>query len=115
MINLSGVHVPVVFPGPGGVLEPRQDLGLFQPEAFRVVYRAIIHLLILLNGAGLRELVFGSYFYANGWDPIDGALLGLIFTGTQTLVSLFGAFPFYRIMTSFQALAAPSEANPPSH
>ena len=70
---------------------------------------------VSLNGAGLRELVFGSYFYANGWDPIDGALLGLIFTGTQTLVSLFGAFPFYRIMTSFQALAAPSEANPPSH
>ena len=76
------------------------------------VFSTIVTLIPLsLNGAGLRELVFGWYFHANGFDPIDGILLGLTFTGTQTLVSLVGAFPFYRIMTSFRALAAPGEAD----
>jgi hypothetical protein len=78
------------------------------------VFSTIVTLIPLsLNGAGLRELVFGWYFHANGLDPIDGILLGLIFTGTQTLVSIIGAFPFYRIMTSFRALATPGEADVP--
>jgi hypothetical protein len=76
------------------------------------VFSALATLIPLsLNGAGLRELVFGWYFQAIGLDPIDGIILGLTFTGAQTLVSLVGAFPFYKIMTSFRAFAPPGEAD----
>ena len=88
-------------------------MGIGGSEAIDLIVFSTLATLIplSLNGAGLRELVFGWYFHANGFDPIDGALLGLTFTGTQTIVSLMGAFPFYRIMTSFRALAPPRETD----
>ena len=53
---------------------------------------------ISLNGAGLREGIFAWYFQARGWDPVEGALLGLIFTASHTLVSLTGSYSFYRVV-----------------
>ena len=71
-----------------------------------IVFSSLITLIpISLNGAGTREFVFAAYFHSQGWDPIDGALLGIICTGVETLVSLCGSISFFRIMNSFRVSA----------
>ena len=71
-----------------------------------IVFSGLATLIPLsLNGAGIREIVFAVYFHLRGWDPVEGALLGIVFTGVQTLVSMSGAISFFRIMNSFRISA----------
>ncbi len=80
------------------------QLGLGGSEAIDlIVFSGLATVIpISLNGAGLRELIFALYFHLQGWDPVEGALLGVLVTGVQTLISMTGCFHFFQIMNSFR-------------
>lgn len=75
------------------------DMGLPARAAIDLFVLSSLAILapISINGVGVREAVFAWYFRHQGWDPIDGALLGLIFTVSHTVVSLSGTLAFVRI------------------
>ena len=82
------------------VLAQGLDMGLSARAATDLFVISSLAILapISINGVGVREAVFAWYFRHQGGDPIDGALLGLIFTVSHTLVSLSGALAFLRII-----------------
>lgn len=77
-----------------------------------IVFSGLATLIPLsLNGAGLREMIFAAYFFSQGWGAANGALLGVLMTGVQTLISMTGCFHFFQIMNSFR-LSVPAQSSP---